>query len=366
MEGVEKSYPEFENLTRSEIQVRLDAFDHLINSEMKKEFENSQQEMLWEHENSSETDLKPIGIPDNFNIVAHRGWSGSYPENTLIGLREAIKLGCHMIEFDVTLTEDRKPIIIHDSTLSRTTNGCGFVKNFKFRDLRKLDAGSWFHPRYAGAHLPSLDEILLISRGAGIMVNIEIKSECYDENQKPDGIESQIIAAIHRYQVRDRVVISSFRWDFIERIHKIDPGVRTALLHYKNLGHLEPQELKEKFGCYSFNPHSVELNQKFVDRCHEAGFKVFPFTINSYKEMEQYLNMGVDGMFTNHPNRLFRFLEEHGHHLNELSEREKVENKDDVKAALEKLEKEELDKARKRARWRAKRLLLQNQKAAKN
>lgn len=371
----DRIYPEFNDYSGREILIRLEALDNLLNQELENEYHKAGLEHAEREERAraaseaAERTLArekpaPVARPDShsaapFLVIAHRGWSGSYPENTLIGMREAIKLGCHMIEFDVTLSSDRRPIIIHDDTLSRTTDGCGQVSDLSYRQLRKLDAGSWFHPKYMGARLPSLDEILLISRGSGIMVNIEIKKECLDDELRDDGIEHQVIAAVKKYKVQDRVVISCFRWDAIERIHRLAPELETALLHYKDVGRLEPAFLKEKYGISSFNPHSVDLTQKFVNRCHDAGLKVLPFTINSYRDMEKYIDMDVDGMFTNHPNRLFRFIEEHGTRLDILDQQESRENVKDMDDAVQRLEMEIMDKARRRARWRTKRLLLE-------
>ncbi|MCR9142247.1 MAG: hypothetical protein NXI24_08340 [bacterium] len=377
----DRVYPEFNGYSGREIQIRLEALDNLLNHELESEYHKAglrleeQEEMAREASAAAVKTLEkesaaPIAgrnsitkLGDPFLVIAHRGWSGSYPENTLIGMREAIKLGCHMIEFDVTLSSDRRPIIIHDDSLTRTTNGCGQVSELSYRELRKLDAGSWFHPKYMGARLPSLDEILLISRGSGIMVNIEIKKECLDDELRDDGIEHQVINAVRKYKVEDRVVVSCFRWDAIERIHQLAPELETALLHYKDVGRLEPAFLKEKYGIMSFNPHSIDLNQKFVDRCHEVDLKVIPFTINSYRDMEQYIDMDVDGMFTNHPNRLFRFIEEHDTRLNRLDEKESRENVKDMNDAVQRLEMEIMDKARRRARWRTKRLLLEAERA---
>lgn len=373
----DRIYPEFNDYSGREIIIRLEALDNLLNQELENEYHKAglEREEL-EEKSRAEAEAAVAALKTEvtapiaganlesqrtspFLVIAHRGWSGSYPENTLIGMREAIKLGCHMIEFDVTLSADRRPIIIHDDSLSRTTNGCGLVSEMNYRELRKLDAGSWFHPKYMGARLPSLDEILLISRGSGIMVNIEIKKECYDAELREDGIEHHVVNAVKKYKVEDRVVISCFRWDAIERINQLAPELKTALLHYKDVVRLEPIFLKEKYGITSFNPHGIDLTQKFVDRCHEVGLKVIPFTINSYRDMEKYFDMDVDGMFTNHPNRLFRFIEEHGSRLSRLDEKESRENVKDMDDAVQRLEMEIMDKARRRARWRTKRLLLE-------
>lgn len=365
----EKTYPEFDGLSGEEIRTRLSMLETLLKSDFDTRAGAETHEAIERGEPMPSTrddmdDEENVReIPADFAVIAHRGWSGSYPENTLIGLREAIKIGCHSIEFDVAMTRDRRLIIIHDDTLSRTTNAAGFVNEWEYRDLRKLDAGAWFHPKYAGAHLPSLDEVLLISRGSGIGVNIEIKNQCWEEEFLDDGVEHQVVEAIHRYGVADRVLISSFRWAFIDRINQIDPGVSTALLHFKDVGKLNVAGLRRDYGLNAFNPSTMQLTQDFVNRCHDEGVKVYPFTVNSYVDMEKFLDMGVDGFFTNHPNRAFRFLEQHSRRLQELQRQEKREDVEDVDDAIKRLEREEMEKARKRARWRAKRHILETQKA---
>ncbi len=366
----EKSYPEFDDLKGSEIKLRLDMLKNILNNDFE-EYSTNRASVVAEEQASiknlqsgddSNRSSNFSNIPDNFVVIAHRGWSGSYPENTLIGLREAIKIGCHSIEFDVSMTRDRRLIIIHDDTLSRTTNGMGIVSEWDYHDLRKLDAGSWFHPKYGRARLPSLEEVLLMSRSSGIGVNIEIKRECWEDSLLDDGVEQQIVRAIHRYGVANHVLISSFRWSFIERIHKIDSSISKALLHYKDLGKINVPELVTQYGIKAFNPNIMQLTQDFINRCHDKGIKVYPFTVNSYPDMEKVLNMRVDGFFTNHPNRVFRFLKEHDHHLQKLRQKEQKENVQDINEAIKRLELEEMDKARRRARWRTKRYILERTK----
>ena len=359
MENIQqKTYPEFGGLTGGEISIRLQILDNLLNTELETEFLKADLAS-----SKQKKPLAPSGTEENakedFMVIAHRGWSGAYPENTLIGMREAIKLGCDMVEFDVGLTRDRKIIIIHDDTLERTTNGAGRVRDWTYKELRALDAGSWFHPRYAGTKLPSLDEILLICKGSNIQVNIEIKKDCWEEELREDGVENLVIETVQKYKATQRVVVSSFHWGFLERIHSLAPDIRTALLYLDPLPTLDLDELKQRYGPIAVNPFCRHLTQNFIDRAHDAGIKVFTFTINSYQDMEKYLAMGVDGMFTNHPNRLSRYREEHHKRSRRMARREKFEDEEDLRDAVRRLEIEELEKARKRARWRTKRILLE-------
>ena len=372
-------YPEFDGQTGEEIQIKLKMLNQLldaeIQSELKKEkvrktfssLKNRQEEEKYSKKDKKE-DTPPskrktiyLDLPDLF-VIAHRGWSGSYPENTLIGMREAIRLGCHMIEFDISFTKDRRAIIFHDDTLDRVTNSFASLSDCTYNELRKIDVGSWFHPKYAGTRMPSLEEILLIAKGSGIMVNIEIKVGCWEDEEKGDNVEYQIAHAVRKFKVEDRVLVSSFKWDFIKRIHRVAPEIKTALLHRKDVGKLDPFQLKETYGCSSFNLNIQELTQKFVNKCHDAKLKIFTYTVNSYTDMETCLHMNIDGIITNHPNRLFRFLKKHQIRKRSLDIQEKEEDLIDVRQAIQKLELDEIEKARKRARWRAKRLILDAQK----
>jgi glycerophosphoryl diester phosphodiesterase len=112
-------------------------------------------------------------------VCAHRGASAKHPENTLAAFREAIRLGAHMIEFDVYLTKDKHPVIIHDPTLDRTTNGTGRVSDASFEDVRKLDAGSWKDASFMGERVPTLEEALeIMPRNIWLNVHLKEGREC--------------------------------------------------------------------------------------------------------------------------------------------------------------------------------------------
>jgi glycerophosphoryl diester phosphodiesterase len=109
-------------------------------------------------------------------LCAHRGAMATYPENTLIAFREAVKAGAHMIEFDVFLSKDQKMVVIHDQTVDRTTNGIGKVSDLTLDEIKKLDAGSWKSPEFAGQKIPTLEEVLEIMP-INIWLNIHVKGD---------------------------------------------------------------------------------------------------------------------------------------------------------------------------------------------
>jgi len=108
-------------------------------------------------------------------LIAHRGYSAEFPENTLAAFQGALDAGCHMIELDVTLTRDRRVVVIHDDTLDRTTTGKGPVRSASLAQLKKLDAGSWFSPAFSSERVPELGEVLDLM-GGQVPLNIDRKS----------------------------------------------------------------------------------------------------------------------------------------------------------------------------------------------
>ncbi|UCH21472.1 MAG: glycerophosphodiester phosphodiesterase, partial [Deltaproteobacteria bacterium] len=154
-------------------------------------------------------------------IIAHRGYRARYPENTIIAFQAALDAGVPMIELDVTLSKDRKPVVIHDATLERTTNGQGPVSGNTLKQLKQLDAGGWFHPDFAGERIPELTEVLnLINDRA--FVNIEIKPHSHEAHNPADAVEHQVIELIQQRKIEDFVLISSFDLNILQRLTNIN------------------------------------------------------------------------------------------------------------------------------------------------
>ena len=269
-----------------------------------------------------------INIKD-FLVIAHRGWSGVYPENTLIAFERAIEIGSHVLELDVGLSKDNHLIILHNETLNLTTNSKGLVRKKTLSEIKILDAGSWFHPIFKNTKVPTLEEILeLVKKHKKIILNIEIKPEFWNSKKNSNNIEELVLKSVFKYGLESRVFISSFHWGYLLRIRKLTKKIKLALLHCNDdkkyirfqsgmegferyLPALDLKYLNKTYEPIAINPQSGELSQNFVNLCHQNRIKVLPYTVNTYTEMEKFLNMGVDGLFTNHPNRLQKFIIEH-------------------------------------------------------
>lgn len=229
-------------------------------------------------------------------FIAHRGFKKSYPENTIAAFDAALRAGAKMIELDVTLTKDRRPVVVHDKTLDRTTNGSGTVTRFTFDELQKLDAGSWFSPEFKNEKLPGLDQILH-RYGKSVMINIEIKPEAYEEEQRADSIENQVIELVHQYNCMNSVIISSFSDELILRFGKYKNRPATAFLT-ETPADETTVELIKTAGAFSWNTDYQILTREQVALMHHNDIPVFAYTVNEKEIAIELVEMGVDGIFT--------------------------------------------------------------------
>ena len=236
-------------------------------------------------------------------VIAHRGFSGAAPENTIAAVRAAIEIQADMAEIDVTLTADGHIVVIHDETLDRTTNGGGLVSDFGLTALQQLDAGSWFAPRFAGERIPTLDTVLDEVEGR-ILLNVEIKSESVDR-----GVVPKLASSIRKRGMIDQVVVSSFSPTALEQMHSEAPEIRTAVL-YNTKFHQgrDAVEIVTGLGATVFNIKRQRLTKKMMRRCEDNDIPVGIYTVNKPRRMRRLVKKGIDAIFTDHPDRLLEVL----------------------------------------------------------
>ncbi|HYO28151.1 MAG TPA: glycerophosphodiester phosphodiesterase family protein, partial [Azonexus sp.] len=230
-------------------------------------------------------------------LIGHRGYPAKFPENTLASFEGAVQAGCDMIELDVTLTKDRKVVVIHDDTLDRTTNGKGLVLEQTFEEIKRLDAGSWFAPRFSAERIPELSEVMKLTAGR-CMLNIEIKESAFEADYPTNAIEHQVVKLVKTSGAINRVIISSFDKRILERIAAMDapPAVAYISDHGADKSVLD---MLLAMKAFSWHPRFTVLTRNQVDMLHTAGLKVFPWTINTRAEAEKVLALGVDGLICN-------------------------------------------------------------------
>ena len=205
--------------------------------------------------------------------IAHRGYCKYYPENTLAAFQAAVDAGAPMIELDVMFSRDRKPVVIHDPTLERTTSGRGAVKDYSMAELKQLDAGTWFDARFADQRLPELSEVLdLVNDQA--YVNIEIKANAYEHQHPPDAIEKQVVAIARKKNLQNFILISSFEIEFLAQIAAMKNPPAMALISKKPISK-RIVDICTHLKVFSWHPHQRITTARQVNMMHAAGIKVF-------------------------------------------------------------------------------------------
>jgi glycerophosphoryl diester phosphodiesterase len=237
-------------------------------------------------------------------VIAHRGFSGAAPENTLAAFRKAIEIGSDMIELDIHLSKDGRIVVIHDETLERTTNGRGKVVDHTLTDLKKLDAGSPFGGQFAGERIPTLEEVLDLAKGR-VLVNIEIKNPTH-EQYPITALAYKSLQAVKKAKMLDRVIFSSFNPVSLEHIQKKEPRAGVALLFHRPWNSFLEMTSGKKYEV--LNLRNIHLNKEKISQVHREGMKVNVYTVNTEEELEQFVRWGADGIITNYPDRLIRIL----------------------------------------------------------
>ena len=237
-------------------------------------------------------------------VTAHRGFSGAAPENTLIAFQKGIEAGSDMIELDVHLSRDGKIVVIHDETLDRTTNGKGWVADRTLKELKRLDAGSSFGPQFAGEKIPTLREVLELAKGR-ILVNIEIKNPTHRQYSIIE-LTDKTRREVEKAGMTDKVIYSSFNPVSLEWIEKKEPRARVALLYHRPWNFLPDIPGSREYSV--LNLRNINLTREKVAEIKKAGKKINVYTVNTEEEMEQFIRWGVDGIITNHPDKLLEIL----------------------------------------------------------
>lgn len=240
-------------------------------------------------------------------VIAHRGFSGVAPENTLAAIRRAIEVGADMVEIDVGLTSDGHVVVIHDETLDRTTDGSGLLSATPFAKVRGLDAGSWFSPEFAGEKVPTLAEVLELVRGE-ILLNIEIKGEAVTD-QVEGGISHQVLELVRERDMLDLIVISSFEPKALKHARRLDSEVKTASLYNREIHRgMSPMEVMTDAGSNGFNISARWLRKKTICASHRHGRPLAAYTVNREGTMKRLIAKGVHALFTDRPDVMIRIV----------------------------------------------------------
>ena len=255
------------------------------------------------HLQNSEKKKPALTFSKPFLVIAHRGDSIRAPENTLPAFQRAIDVGADMIELDVQLTSDDVPVVFHDATLEKHSNGFGVLFDFPVEKIRSLDAGSWFSNAFAGEKIPLLTEVLELAKNR-ILLNIEIKPESVTDNAGK-GIEYRVCEMVQLYGMQEQVLISSFDYRVLERVENINPKIKTGLLYNrKKSGGISPVELVQRYRTFSFHCSRWQIRKKWIMEFRDIGVPVYVYTVNGKRSMRSLIKKGVAGIFSDKPETL--------------------------------------------------------------
>lgn len=236
---------------------------------------------------------------------AHRGASGYYPENTMLAFEKAVNMGCTGIETDVHMTKDGQLVLIHDEKVDRTTNGSGCVKDYSLGEIKKLDAGSFMGQQFKGITIPTLEELLEFLKGKDIVLNIELKTDVIWYS----GIEEKVLDMVNKYDLKDKIIMSSFNHYSVHKCKEICKDIKVGLLYMEGL--FEPHQYAKIVGAQAIHPYFPAMDNKAViDRVRQSGIMVNTWTINEEKDLRRFLEYGVDGIITNYPDKLNQIMKE--------------------------------------------------------
>ena len=230
--------------------------------------------------------------------IAHRGASGNYPENTLLAFRKALEIGVDEIELDLYFTMDEQLVIMHDSTVNRTTDGTGLIADLTLAKIKSLDAGIVFGESFRGERVPTWEEALELV-GGKVKLNVHLKG-----GSEPNGrYERKVAKALHDFHMVEASILACDYDESVARFAEINSAIECRIFP-KNRTPKEYIQKSVEIGLRTIQPGRGITTQDFVQRAHNAGLVVHVFYADTPEDMRHFIKVGVDGILTNYPERL--------------------------------------------------------------
>jgi glycerophosphoryl diester phosphodiesterase len=243
-------------------------------------------------------------------VIAHRGASAYAPEHTIAAYDLAIEMAADYIEQDLQMSRDGELVVMHDSILDRTTSCSGLVIDRTLEELERCDAGLWFGPEFRDARIPTL-RALFARYGHSTSYYIETK-----EPGAAPGMEEALLRLIREFGLRDaavekwQVLIQSFSRDSLLKIHSLDAALPLVQLIEDDQTSAKIRALLPDISSYAIGigPARTSVDAPLVDAVHDEALVIHPYTVNVPADMKRMIALGVDGMFTDCPDRLRALL----------------------------------------------------------
>lgn len=239
-------------------------------------------------------------------IFAHRGLSGIAPENTLSAIKACCEHNVTWFETDVDILADGTPVLMHDTSLARTTNSAKTLYDITQEDLKNIDAGSWFNEKYRGEKIPTLAELIDLMNTEGLNANIEIKSNEQGAERSYQLLEA-VIAELERLNPEREVLVSSFNHVLLNEFSRRSPRHKTAALFTEQM--LQPDWLSvvQMLEVDAIHPEDSVMTEKLTQQMRDAGYDINVWTVNSRARANELVNWGVTGLFTDYAHLMSDF-----------------------------------------------------------
>lgn len=229
-------------------------------------------------------------------IYAHRGASGQCPENTMAAFKQALKDGADGIEMDVHLTRDGVPVVIHDETVDRTSDGSGLVQDYTVASIKKLSMGGWKSPQFRSETLPTLEEFLDWIKQTPLLLNIELKNNILPYR----GMEKKVLNMVMEQGLLDRTVFSSFNHESLYKLHLLNTDAEIAPLFAKPIM-VPPWDYCRELGAKGIHPHFRHVTSQYIEELHQHHLAVRPYTVNIPQFMRILMEWKCDAIITDNP-----------------------------------------------------------------
>ena len=238
----------------------------------------------------------------------HRGFSGCYPENTMLSFEKALEAGCEGMEFDVHLTRDGQLVIIHDETIDRTSGRHGKIKDMTFEELCRVNFAypDKFGDAFPFQRIPTLREYFELVAGRDIISNIELKTGVYEY----PGIEAEVLKLIREFRMEKNVVISSFNHHSVLRMKALAPELECGFLSETWI--LDAGAYVQSHGVECYHPQFHMLTDAETADLKAHGIKLNTWTVNEEEDILEMIRQDVDGLIGNHPDRVAAILKREG------------------------------------------------------
>ncbi len=232
-------------------------------------------------------------------VIAHRGFSSQYPENTMLAFERALALGADGAEFDVQLTKDGIPVVFHDESLKRITGDDQLIKDLTLRELKLYDLSYKFAGQCPVQRIPTLEEYFSLVQHQNFLSILEFKTAIFEY----DGIEQQVIDMIRSYGLNGKIVLSSFNHYTLLRCKEIAPELPCGILYECRIA--EPQEYCKRLGMQYLHPDYRFLGDAELAKYESAGVKTSPWTVDGDDDIRYLLNQSnIFAIMSNKPDRV--------------------------------------------------------------